>query len=335
MLPQVSIIVPCYNEQETIGFLLGAILNQTYPRGQMEVVIADGLSQDKTRDVIEDFGQAHPDLALRVVDNGARTIPSSLNLAIRAARGELIVRLDAHSIPFHDYVSKCVQAIQDGKGGNVGGKWIIRAGGTSWTAKSIAAAAGHPLGAGDAWYRIGGTARQVDTVPFGAFARGLFESVGGFDEKLLTNEDYEFNARLRRSGVTIWFDPEIRSTYLARASLRELARQYWRYGFWKVRMLMRFPNSLRWRQALPPLFVSSLGLLFLLSALWRPALIALSCEIVLYILALIAAGIDMAMQGREWPLLPGSVLALATMHLAWGSGFLWSLARAGRSERNG
>jgi hypothetical protein len=245
------------------------------------------------------------------------------------------VRLDAHSIPFPDYVSRCVQDIHDGKGGNVGGKWIIRPGGTGWIAKGIAAAAGHPLGAGDAWYRIGGTARKVDTVPFGAFPRSLFESIGGFDEKLLTNEDYEFNARLRRAGVAIWFDPEIRSTYLARASLRELSRQYWRYGFWKVRMLTRFPGSLRWRQALPPLFVASLGLLLLLSAIWRVALIGLACEIALYGLALVAAGSDMARRGREGALLPGSMLALATMHLAWGSGFIWSLARAGRSEPNG
>src|SRR5512135_1332672 len=128
MPPLISIIVPCYNEQETIGSLLGAILAQSYPRQHMEVVIADGRSQDHTRDVISDFREAHPDLALRVVDNPQRTIPSGLNLAISEARGEIIVRLDAHSVPFPEYVEKCVAGIEQGKGSSVGGIWNIQPG---------------------------------------------------------------------------------------------------------------------------------------------------------------------------------------------------------------
>jgi glycosyltransferase involved in cell wall biosynthesis len=335
MLPTISIVVPCYNEQETIGSLLGAILGQTYPRQRLEIVIADGLSQDRTRDVIADFSQGHPDLALRVVSNPARTIPSSLNLAIRASQGDFIIRLDAHSIPFPDYVERCVQAIQDGKGGNVGGLWMIRPGAQDWLAKGIAAAAGHLMGAGDASYRIGGDARSVDTVPFGAFRRSLFDEIGGFDETLLTNEDYDFNSRIRRHGDVIWFDPKIRSIYIARARLADLARQYWRYGFWKARMLLRDPGSLRWRQAVPPLFLLAIGATCISTLLWHPAIVWLQGELAIYVLALAVAGLDIGVRGRHALLVPASMLALATMHTAWGGGFIWSLAAVGRVESNG
>jgi hypothetical protein len=256
-------------------------------------------------------------------------------LAIRESRGDLIIRLDAHSIPFPDYVERCVQALQDGKGSNVGGLWLIRPGQEGWIARGIAAAAGHRMGAGDARYRVGGNAREVDTVPFGAFRRALFDSIGGFDETLLTNEDYDFNARVRRNGQVIWFDPQIRSTYVARSSPSQLARQYWRYGFWKARMLARYPGTLRCRQALPPLLVLSLGALAVSALLWRPAQVILQSELALYLLALAAAGIDIGLRRREWLLVPASMLALATMHLAWGSGFLWSTVVPRRTQSDG
>ena len=325
MPPFVSIIVPCYNEQATIRFLLDAILAQTYPRPQMEVVIADGLSQDKTRDVITAFQSEHPDLSLQVVDNERRSIPSSLNLAIGKARGDIIVRLDAHSMPIPEYVERCVQDLEAGRGSNVGGVWMIRPGGSGWVADSIAVAAAHPLGVGDAMYRLKASAGEVDTVPFGAFRRDLIQEIGGFDETLLTNEDYEFNARLRQSGGVVWLDPLIRSTYIARASLTELAGQYWRYGFWKFRMLRRYPDTLRLRQALPPVFVASLIFLAMLSFFLSFVKFILLFEIGIYILALMLAGLAAAFRQRKPLLLPGLMLAIMTMHLSWGSGFLWSL----------
>jgi succinoglycan biosynthesis protein ExoA len=325
MPPSVSIIVPCYNEQATIRLLLDAICAQTYPRARMEVVIADGLSQDKTREVIGAFQAEHPDLSLRIVDNERRSIPSGLNLAIRAARGEVIVRLDAHSMPIPEYIARCTQALEAGKGANVGGVWTIRPGANGWIPESIAAAAAHPLGVGDAMYRLKANEGAVDTVPFGAFRRELVEKLGGFDELLLANEDYEFNTRLRRSGGIVWLDPQIRSTYVARATLGELAKQYWRYGFWKFKMLRRYPGTVRWRQALPPLFVASLIGLMLTSIFVHPAGFVLFFEIILYLLTLTAAGARLALQQRKPLLVPGLVLAIATMHLSWGSGFLWSL----------
>jgi cellulose synthase/poly-beta-1,6-N-acetylglucosamine synthase-like glycosyltransferase len=275
--------------------------------------------------VIAEFQEENPNLPVRVVSNYKRTIPSSLNLAVDSARGDIIVRLDAHSMPIPEYVERCVRALEDGKGNSVGGVWMIRSGGEGWVAEAIATAAAHPLGVGDAMYRLKAIPGEVDTVPFGAFRRELIEKIGGFDETLLTNEDYEFNTRIRRNGGVVWLDPQIRSTYIARSSLAELAKQYWRYGFWKFRMLARYPRTIRWRQALPPLFVLSLILLSLVSVFGSEFKILLTAEIILYLLVLVIAGIILAIRQRKPLIALGLIFAIMTMHMSWGSGFLWSL----------
>ncbi len=325
MLPKVSVIVPCYNEQSTIRLLLEALHEQTYPHAGMEVVISDGLSTDGTRDAITAFQQDFPDLPVRIVENTKRSIPSALNRAIEASSGEIILRLDGHSKPYPDYVERCVVAHEAGRGANIGGVWEIRPGAGTWIADSIAAAAGHPLGVGDALYRHTRRAAEVDTVPFGSFRRTLIEQIGYFDESLLTNEDYEFNARVRKSGGKIWLDPSIRSIYYARSTLLELIRQYWRYGFWKWRMLRRYPDTLRWRQALPPLFVLSLLILTVLSISSPFARWLLAGELILYFSILILAGARAVLRKRKIYLILGLPLAIAAMHLAWGGGFLWSV----------
>ncbi|MBN1145956.1 MAG: glycosyltransferase family 2 protein [Anaerolineales bacterium] len=324
-MPRVSVIIPCYNEEKTIHLLLEALDAQTYPRAEMETIIADGMSTDSTRQRLARFQEAHPGLALRVVDNPARSIPAALNRAIAAAQGEIIVRLDAHSAPRPDYVARCVQALDEGLGDNVGGVWEIRPGGQGWQARAIAVAAAHPLGVGDARYRYSERAQAVDTVPFGAFRRELVERIGPFDESLLTNEDYEFNVRLRQAGGIVWLEPNIRSTYFARPTLGDLARQYWRYGYWKARMLRRYPDTIRWRQALPPVFVLSL-LLSGFCSLWLPVAGWLFViESSSYSLVLLLLGVQRGLKERDAALMIGVPLAIACMHLAWGSAFLWSV----------
>lgn len=325
MLPTVSLIVPCFNEEKRIRNLLDALLAQTYPTNLMDVTIADGLSTDKTRQVIESFQREHPQLLIKIIDNDAKTIPAALNRAIEASAGEFIVRLDAHSAPNPEYVEKSVSALQAEKADNVGGVWEIRPGSDDWMAQTIAIAAAHPLGVGDALYRHAKQAAYVDTVPFGAFRRSLLEKIGRFDETLLANEDYEFNARIRQSGGRIWLDPQIRSVYFARATLGTLARQYWRYGLWKWQMLKRYPATLRWRQALPPLFVISVlaGLVF--SFFVQIFAILLVSELAVYFGILFLAGVKKAIQLKKGFLVPGLMLAIATMHFSWGSGFLWSI----------
>jgi glycosyltransferase involved in cell wall biosynthesis len=328
-MPKVSIIVPCYNEQSTIRPLLEALREQSYPRAGMEVIISDGMSTDDTRGVIAAFQRDFPDLDLHVVDNTRRSIPSAVNRAIESSRGEIIVRLDAHSKPYPDYVEKCVKAVEEKRGDNVGGVWEIRPGARTWIAESIASAAAHPLGVGDALYRHARQAAEVDTVPFGSFKRSLIDNVGLFDESLLTNEDYEFNARVRKAGGRIWLDPSIRSIYFARPTLLELARQYWRYGYWKWRMLRRYPGTLRWRQALPPLFVLSLSGLALLSLFFPPAGFVLMGEILLYLSILLFAGLQAGVRQRKPFLIVGLPLVIPVMHIVWGSGLLWSVAVSG------
>lgn len=333
-LPLVSVIIPCYNEEATIRKLLDALLAQTYPRERVEVVISDGMSTDGTREAIAAFQREHGDLSVRVVENRARTIPSGLNQAIRESRGEIIVRLDAHSMPIPEYVERCVAAHQAGKGDNVGGVWEIRPGADTKIAEAISVAAAHPLGAGDALYRVGAQAGAVDTVPFGSFRRELVDRIGMFDESLLANEDYEFNARVREAGGTVWLDPLIRSVYFSRSTLAALAAQYWRYGFWKFRMLRRYPRTLRWRQALPPAFALSAIVLVVLSLFTGVARFLLALQFLSYLSALGLAGLKLAAQTRKAHLAWGLPLAVATMHLAWGAGFLWSGA-AGLFEKNG
>jgi len=326
----VSIIVPCYNEETTIRLLMEAIDRQTFPHDQFEVIIADGLSTDRTRQVIAEFQERHTDLQIRLVDNPKRIIPAALNRAIEASTGKYIIRLDAHSMPYPDYIELCFQDLETGCGDNVGGIWEIRPGfkgneKPSWIARGIATATAHPLGVGDALYRYADRAQFVDTVPFGAFQRKLIERVGQFDETLLTNEDYEFNVRIRQSGGKIWLNPSIRSVYFARSTLLGLIQQYWRYGYWKGRMLYRYPNTLRWRQILPPLFVAGFIVNTILTIFFKWFGWLLLLQISLYALTLLTVGGLVAQRKKDWSSVFSTPLAMAAMHLTWGIGVLWSL----------
>lgn len=324
--PTVSVIVPCYNEQATISLLLEALFSQTYPQECMQVVVADGMSDDSTREEIAAFQDTHPMMNIQVVDNHKRTIPAALNRAIEAAQGDIVVRLDAHSVPKADYVARCVEALEAGLGDNVGGIWEIRPGSPGRLARAIAVAAAHPLGVGDARYRVGGQAQAVDTVPFGAFYRNLVEKVGYFDESLLTNEDYEFNVRIRQAGLTIWLDPAIQCVYFARADLGALARQYWRYGFWKLRMLMRYPHTFRWRQLSGAFVLTWIGL-GVLSIWFAWARWLLLLEAIIYGSALLIAGAKSAFSDKSFSMFYGVPMAIAVMHFSWGTAFLWSFIK--------
>ena len=325
MSPLVSVIIPCRNEEKTIHHVLEALHQQSFPVEDMEVVIADGFSSDNTRSAIQAFQEAHPSLKVRLIDNPKQIIPAGLNAAIQAATGAIIVRMDAHSLPEADYVQRSVEAIQSGIAENVGGVWNIQAPNNSWIARSIAAAAGNPLAVGDALYRFTDKAAYVDTVPYGAYKRSLFDEIGLFDETLLANEDYEVNTRIRQAGGRIWLDPAIRCTYFSRPTLRALARQYWGYGYWKAQMLKRYPETLRWRQALPPLFV--LGVLFLaiLGFFWKPAWIALATVLGLYLLIQLIPALSLARKQKDLSLAPGIVLATLTMHFSWGTALIVGL----------
>jgi len=331
----VSVIIPCYNEQSRIGNLLNALKDQTYPQEQIEILIADGLSTDNTRGEIAGFKWSHPSMKIEVVDNPTHSIPAGLNLALRASHGEVMVRLDAHSRPYPDYIEKCVEAINQGLAENVGGIWEIQPGSDTWLAQSIARAAAMPIAVGDALYRHASKPAYVETVPFGAFKREMLAHIGFYNETLLTNEDYEFNARILASGGRIWLDPRIRSQYFARASISDLARQYARYGFWKWKMLQGNPASLRWRQLLPPLFILSLLVLLVIALIYRSLWFIPIALLGIYLLVLMAFSLGAAVQTKKLFYLVGIPMAIATMHVSWGLGFLWSMINRTRFRSMG
>ena len=326
-MPRVSLIIPCYNEEIRITRLLQCLVDQTYPLEDMEVILADGMSTDRTRALIETFQKQHPLPKINIIDNPQRTIPAALNLAIKASSGKLIVRMDAHTLPAKDYVVLSVQAFDEGKGQDVGGVIDIAPGSDTWIGKAIAVATRHPLGVGDAKYRWAKIAGYADTVAFGTYARKTFDEIGFYDESLLVNEDYELNSRLRAAGGRIWIDPAIRATYYSRPDLSSLASQYFIYGFYKYRMLKRHPGTLRWRQALPPLFVLGILMLLLFAAFWHIAAILLLIVVAFYLLVLVAGSLPEVFKQRMPLLLLGIPLAIMTMHFLWGCGFWWSIIK--------
>ncbi len=324
-LPEVSIVIPCLNEEKTILGLLEAILHQTYNPARLEVIISDGLSEDQTRTLVANFQVQHPELQIKILDNPIRRIPTGLNQAIRAAQAPIICRMDAHTLPAADYVERSVNALKAGLGDNVGGVIDIRPGADTTMARAISVATAHPLGVGDAKYRWTTTAGEADTVAFGTYYKSKVEEIGYYNEDLRVNEDYEFNSRLRAAGGKIWIDPLIRAVYYSRSTLKSLAKQYFTYGFWKFRMLRNNPGTLRWRQALPPVFVLGILMLLLLSALFSWARVLLIICLGVYLLILTAASAKVALNKSDVRMVFGIPLAIICMHFCWGAGFWWSI----------
>jgi len=323
---ETSVIVPCYNEEKTISKLLEALYRQSYPKELLEVIISDAQSEDKTRENISIFSNEKPELRIRIIENFERTIPAAVNRAVESARGKFIVRMDAHSVPDENYIAHSIKLLKEKKADNVGGAWVIKPGSNTCMALAIARAAGHPIGAGDANYRISNKAGYVDTVPFGAFEKKTFFEVGKLNEQMLANEDYEFNTRIRKENGKIWFDPRIRSVYFARSTLKALAKQYWRYGYWKFQMLKNFPDSIRWRQALPPLFVLALTTLSVFSFSLRLPRIILALLIgIYYLVLLISSSIEVVRLQKLCYL--KMIFAFNCMHFCLGSGFLFSIIK--------
>src|SRR5215471_4880550 len=259
----VSVVIPCYNEERFILKALQQLVDQ-YDRDRYEIIVVDGLSTDETRTLIKRFQMKNPDLPVRLVDNPARNIPTALNLGIAASRGEIIARMDAHAVPCKGYIRRCVEVLREKNVGVVGMPCDVQPGADTLMGRAIACAVSHPFGIGDAKYRLGrgGPLQEpVDTVAFACFKKSLWSNLDGFNESLLTNEDYDFNYRVRQSGQQVILDRTGQCAYFARSTLTGLAAQYRRYGAWKAEMIRLHPGSIRVRHLVAPLFV--LSLLFL------------------------------------------------------------------------
>lgn len=303
------------NEASAIESCLASVLASRLPNGEdFELLVLDGDSDDGSGALVDAMAARDP--RLRRISNPARLQAPAFNLGLAAARGRYLVRMDAHSLYADDYLAESVRLLEESGAENVGG--VQRATGTTWLAKAIAAAVSSKFAAGDAAYRNATTPRWTDTVYLGAWRTETLRRLGGMREDWAVNEDYEMNVRLRAEGGRVYLSPTIRSTYFVRASLPKLARQYARYGFWKVRTLLAHPRSLRWRQLVAPAFVLSLLATPLMVTLGGPLGAA---HLVLYAAANLLASLATAAQAG-WRLFPALPIVFLTVHLAWGSGFL-------------
>ena len=314
-LPLVSVVIPARNEARFIAQCLEAVLSQDYPAELLDIVVVDDGSTDSTRAVIA----ALPGAArVRVLPGPGRWVGAALNVGIQAARGTIVVRVDGHAAIAPDYVRRCVAGLQREAVDNVGGRWLIY--GTTPTARTIAVAMRSPFGVGGAAWRHSETPAEVDTVPFGAYRRAVLLALGGFDERLIRNQDYELNWRLRAAGGRIYYDPAIVSTYYVTRDWRGLWRQYYQYGLWKARVIRMHPRSGRARHLVAPAFVASLVAGGALAPFSRWARDLLLLAVSSYSLAMGAASVLTALRHGEEHL-PRLPLAFAILHLSWGAGF--------------
>ncbi len=322
----VSVIIPCRNEERFIGECLNSIIAQDYPKEKMEILVVDGRGEDKTREIIAEYHQKFP--FIRVLDNPKRWTPSALNIGIKNAKGEVIIRIDAHATYKQDYISKCVQYLHDYDADNVGGIWNILPQKNTLINKSICLALASGFGAGDAYYRRGysGKPKWVDTVFCGCYKREVFDKIGLFNENLIRAQDLEFNLRLRKAGGRILLVPEIVAFYYPRATLRDFFWHNFQEGVW-VTLSLKFAKSLfRLRHYLPLLFVgclfTSLAFSFLHSCR-RLFLLMLG----MYLLISLLFSAKIALKKCDIRLFFIMPLVFAARHFAYGIGSIWGLIR--------
>jgi len=317
----VSIIMPVRNEAAYIVPCLQAVLAQDYPADALEVIIADGMSDDGTRAKIHAL--ASRDGRVRLIDNPQRFVSSGLNAALRAARGDILIRMDAHTEYAPDYVRQCVAVLQETGAANVGGPW--RARGRSYWQKAIALAFQSPFSSGGAGSHAVYYEGEVDAVYLGCWRKATLEQMGGFDEELVRNQDDELSLRLVRAGARLWQSPRIRSWYYPRASLGALFKQYAQYGYWKVRVIQKHKLPASPRHLVPGGFVASLLLLLVLSCFSHAARWLLAGLVGLYSVANLGAALLTCRTPATWRYLPVMPLVFAAYHFGYGYGFLRGL----------
>jgi len=319
-LPFVSVIIPMRNEEKYIGQCLDSLLDQDYSYDCYEILVVDGESTDDSRRIVEE--KARRSGRVRLLTNPHHVTPHGFNIGIQGSRGDLCIIFSAHACASSDFISKSVHYIQTTGAECVGGR--VDMVGENALACAVAQAVTSPFGMGNVHFRSSDQPGFVDTVSYCTYRKEVFERIGLFDETLTRNQDYELNYRLRKSGGRIFFTPDIKVTYYSRSSWGKLSKQYFQYGFWKVRTIKKYPASIKLRHVVAPTFVGSILLMalggFLLQHLW----IILGVLLCSYTLGALAFTLRVSKQER------GSLLFLlpivfATMHLCWGAGFIWGI----------
>ena len=312
-MPMVSVLIPIRNEQRYIARCLDSILANDYPKNGLEILVIDGMSTDRSREIVQGYIRSYP--FIKLLENPKRIQASAMNIGVGEAGGEIIVRMDAHTDYVSDYIRQCVTILQTTDASNIGG--VQRAVGTDYISDTIAIAMTLPFGIGNARFRYSDQEEWVDTVYLGAWYKKTLDALGGFNEEWVVNEDYELNYRLRQAGGKILLSPKICCHYYVRGSLKTLVHQYFRYGLWKVKTLVAHPDSLRWRHLVPPLFVLSLVVSSaLIPVFWVASVMVLG----LYIITNLAVSF-WTVRRRGWRYLPLLPFVFAILHVSWGVGF--------------
>ena len=321
----VSFLIVVRNEQEYIEQCLRSILNQIFEPELYEIIVVDGMSTDRTREIVEQLINEHPARKIQLLDNPERTLATGWNLGIRKSKGKIIIRIDGHGSAPPDFISESVRALNEHPDAwCVGGP--IETINTTYVGRAIATAMSSPVGVGNAMFRLGNYEGYVDTLAFGAYKRWVFDKIGLFDEGLLRNQDDELNLRLIINGGKIFMTPKIKSKYYSRTSLGKLWRQYFQYGFWRIRTLQKHKRAATLRQIVPLLFVSSLFVLAVGGIVSKIFWYILAATLLLYALALVYGSINVGRQaGWKYALLAPVVFAI--LHFGYGFGCLWGIVR--------
>lgn len=275
----VSVVMPIYNEEKYIETCIDSLLLQDYPIDKMEWIFVDGCSQDKTVELLGKYQNCYPEL-IKIYDNPHKIVPYAMNIGIEASRGKYIVRLDAHADYAKDYISKCIYYLECTCAENVGGVAETKANG--FMGNSIAKMLSSKFGVGNSQFRTNGESGYVDTVPFGAFKREVFTKYGGYDERLVRNQDNEMNFRIRKNGGKIYLSNDIHFSYYCRDTIRGISRMARQNGMWNVITMKLCPGSMGIRHFVPFMFVASIFGLGILSTLHPVPAVLLRLELVLY-----------------------------------------------------
>ncbi len=320
-LPLVSVVIPVRNESEFIARVLKSILTQDYPSDFVEVIVADGESDDDTKCVVEQLNRDHPNIQL--ISNPEKVVSYALNYAIVEARGEIIIRMDAHSFYPQNYISRLVFELNRLEAGNVGGVLLTLPANEGLIATGISMAISHPLGIGDSSFRLkNDRIKEVDTVPFGCFRRTLFDEIGLFDTDLIRNQDDEFNGRIIKNGGKIYLIPDVEIKYFARKTVSSLTKMFYQYGLFKPLVNKKLGTPATLRQFVPPLFV-----LFLLAAVLLPFIPLVGtwawvCCLALYISLVGGVALGLALKQRRPALVLIIPFLFPLIHLSYGWGYI-------------
>lgn len=323
-LPLVSIVIPARNEAKYIADCLFSFAKQDYPRERLEVIVADGVSDDTTKEVIATFAALHPSLTLRVIDNPDRLTPHALNLGIKNSTGDIIIIFGAHSLAATNYVRLVVETLEVTGAGAAGGR--LEEVGANFLGVVIGAARNSLIGGAISPHRFSSKPGFVDTVRFAGYRREVFEKVGLFDQELVRNQDDEFNYRVRFGGYGLYFNPEIAATYYARGSFSKLWKQMYGYGYWKPRVIQKNPAAFSLQFAVPPAMILSLIAFAIGSFLLDWAKWLLIVEVISYSLLIFSFATGVSWR-RGWNFWPGVLLAYVVIHFGIGLGTLAGLGR--------